>query len=61
MVTANGNQNFMAHIDMVTFDLPQSCKNNELTQIEIDDTSVATVHSLDPDLGIHGITVEYYK
>ncbi len=59
--SGSGNQNIMGHIDMVAFDLPQSCQDSVLSQIKIDDTSATTVNSLDPAINVTGITVEYYK
>ena len=47
------------HIDMLSLDLPTACREGTLTAIEIIDTSVETVGSLDPALNLFGVTVEY--
>jgi hypothetical protein len=47
------------HIDLLSLDLPETCRSGSLTTIEIIDTSVETVGSLDPALNLFGITVEY--
>jgi hypothetical protein len=49
------------HIDMLTLDLPEDCHNNRFTLLEILDTSVDTVGSLDPALNLIGVTVEYHQ
>jgi hypothetical protein len=53
--------NLSGHIDMLSLDLPKECQNAKLTGLEIIDSSVDTVGSLDPALNIIGITVEYYQ
>lgn len=47
------------HIDLLSLDLPEACRNGRLTTIEIIDTSIDTVKSLDPALNLFGVTVEY--
>jgi WD40 repeat protein len=46
------------YIDMLSLDLPTACQEGTLTAIEIIDTSVETVGSLDPALNLFGVTVE---
>lgn len=46
------------HIDLLSLDLPAACQEGTLTAIEIVDTSVETVGSLDPALNLFGVTVE---
>jgi hypothetical protein len=47
------------HIDLLSLDLPEACRNGRLTALEITDTSVETVDSLDPALNLFGATIEY--
>lgn len=47
------------HIDLLSLDLPEACRNGDLTTIEIIDTSIDTVESLDPALNLFGVTIEY--
>jgi hypothetical protein len=47
------------HIDLLSLELPDACRNGTLTAIEIADTSATTVGSLDPALNLFAITVEY--
>lgn len=47
------------HIDLLSLDLPAACQEGTLTIIEIIDTSVETVGSLDPALNLFGVTIEY--
>jgi serine/threonine-protein kinase len=49
------------HIDMLSLDLPAACQDGKLTAIEIVDTSVDAVGSLDPGLSLSGIAIEYYQ
>lgn len=49
------------HIDLLSLDLPEACRSERLTAIEIVDTSVDTVGSLDPALNLFGVTVEYQQ
>ena len=51
--------NLEGHIDLLSLDLPAACQEGTLTAIEIVDTSVETVGSLDPALNLFGVTVEY--
>ena len=46
------------HIDLLSLDLSAVCQEGTLTAIEIIDTSVETVGSLDPALNLFGVTVE---
>jgi serine/threonine protein kinase len=49
---------FTGHIDMLSLDLPVSCQEGRLTAIQLIDTSATTVGSLDPAIGLSGLTVE---
>ena len=49
------------HIDLLSLDLPEACRSGRLTALDIIDTSVETVDSLDPALNLFGITVEYQQ
>jgi hypothetical protein len=49
------------HIDLLSLDLPEACRSGRLIAIEIIDTSVETVGSLDPALNLFGVTVEYQQ
>jgi hypothetical protein len=55
------NNNWIGNIDMISVDLPQSCRDIGITEIEIDDITTSSVNSLDPNLNLIGITIEYYK
>jgi len=57
--TIAGHSDLVGYIDMLTFDLPGMCQDGRLTALEIIDTSVSNVDSLDPALDLIGITVEY--
>jgi hypothetical protein len=59
-VGARADQPHLAgHIDLLSIDLPEICRSERLTTIEVVDTSVDTVGSLDPALNLFGVTVEY--
>lgn len=49
------------HIDLFSLDLPEACKSGSLTALEIADTSLDTVGSLDPALNLFGVTIEYHR
>jgi hypothetical protein len=56
-----GYPNLTGYIDMLSLDLPLACQDGRLSAVEIVDTSVETVNSLDPALNVIAITVEYYQ
>jgi serine/threonine protein kinase len=49
------------HIDLLSLDLPPTCREGTLETIEIIDLSAETVRSLDPALNLVGVTVEHYR
>lgn len=56
-----GYPNLTGYIDMLSLDLPLACQDGRLSAVEIVDTSVETVNSLDPALNVIAITVEFYQ
>lgn len=50
---------YAVHIDQLTLHLPPRCQTGEMTQVELVDSSVETVQSLDPALNWLGLTVEH--
>jgi hypothetical protein len=54
-----GSPDLIGQIDMLSLDLPTTCQSGRLTALEIVDSSVSTVGSLDPALNLAGVTVEY--
>lgn len=58
--TIAGHSNLTGQIDMLIVDLPRACQDDRLTAIELVDTSVESVQSLDPALNLIAITVEHY-
>jgi serine/threonine protein kinase len=55
-----GHPNLTGHIDMLVLDLPLPCQNGKLDAVELLDTSLVSVQSLDPALNLIAITVEHY-
>jgi hypothetical protein len=53
-----GDPRLEGHIDLLSLDLPEACRESTLTAIEIVDTSAESVGSLDPALNLFGVTVE---
>ncbi len=54
-----GYPDLSGHMDLLSLDLPATCRESALKAIEIIDTSADTVGSLDPALNLFGVTVEY--
>ncbi len=46
------------HIDLLSLDLPEPCRSGTLQGIDLVDTSVQTIGSLDPAFNLTGVTVE---
>ncbi len=49
------------HIDLLSLDLPDQCRNGTLQGIDLVDTSVQTIGSMDPAFNLTGVTVEVYR